>query len=95
MVIKVYIYGRSIAPRLTTKGAAPKPIAAVCTGKGDLSELCDDAGAGSGKAAVLSSKASCIGSSGAAPRYITGLRRKGFVPPLKTVKLQSADGSNA
>lgn len=86
---------RSVASRLRTRVGPSKPIAAVCTGTCDLSGLDDDAGTSSGNAAVPSSKASCIGSSGAAPRYITGLRRNGFVPPLKTVKPQSADGNNA
>ena len=35
------------------------------------------------------------GHSSAAPRYITGLRRKGFVPPLKAKKAQVGDGAGS
>ena len=32
-----------------------------------------------------------MGHGRAAPRYITGLRRKGFVPPLKAARTQAGD----
>ncbi len=44
------------------------------------------AGTGDSKDAGKSIIMMTTGSGGGAPRYITGLRRKGFVPPLKAAK---------
>ncbi|CAL5227140.1 g10051 [Coccomyxa viridis] len=46
----------------------------------------NSSGTGEGKQAGMSCMLRNAGQSSAGPRYITGLRRKGFVPPLKALK---------